>query len=152
MTVTLNLISQGSEAYTTVLWGLPFQNLWVHWTFQISERYIVLKDSKFLCILWKLIARDGSKLALPLWKSLLPFSQLANHHGYNEQAISTWLFQQHHMLPHSQPNWQKTWEGAGKSTWALRMGRTEECGEKNNLKNFISSAVHRTNYFGILKL
>lgn len=130
MTVTLNLTSQGSETYTTVLWGLPFLTLWIHWVLQTSETYTVLKDSKFLCILWKLIARDGSKLVLPLRKSQLQFSQLASHHGYNEQAISTRLFQQQHMLPHSQPNCQKTWEGDGRSTWALRVGRTEECGRK----------------------
>lgn len=33
---------------------------------------------------------------------------VGHHHGYNEQAIGTHLFQQRHMLPHSQPNWQKT--------------------------------------------
>lgn len=133
-TVTLDLFSQGSEerrsqgtARSQVLQDLLFLNLWSHWAFQTSETYTVLKDSKFPYILWKLIAGDGLKLVLPLRKSQLQFSQLANHHGYNEQAIGTRLFQQRHMLPHSQPNWQKTWEGAGRSTWALRMGRTKEC-------------------------
>lgn len=128
-TVTLDLFSQGSEegrSEGTVLQGFPFQNLWLHWAFQTSERYTVLKDSKFSYILRKPIAGDGSKLVLPLRKSQLQFSQLANHHGYNEQAIGTRLFQQRHMLPHSQPNWQKTWEGAGRSTSALRMGRTKD--------------------------
>lgn len=132
-TVTLDLFSQGSEegrSQGTVLQGLPFLHLWVHWASQTSKRYIVLKDSKFPYILWKLIAGDGSKLVLPLRKSQLQFSQLANHHGYNEQAIGTRLFQQRHMLPHSQPNWQKTWEGAGRSTWAPRMGWTKECGRQ----------------------
>lgn len=107
--------------------GLPFLNLWLHWAFQTSERYKVLKNRKFPYILWNLIAGDRLKLLLPLKKSQLQISQLANHHGYNEQAIGTRLFQQRHMSPHSQPNWQKTWEGAGRSTWALRMGRTKEC-------------------------
>lgn len=43
--MTITLFSQGSETYATLLPGLPFPNLWVHWAFQAPERYSALKET-----------------------------------------------------------------------------------------------------------